>query len=146
MLPGFVVAMDLTVLHLTVPSLTADLNPSPAELLWIVDIYGFLLSGSLITMGTLGDRIGRGFAVLTQARAGGLPVVVGGSVLIALGAGPIATLANAARCGRCARGAFGDGYLAFAVISAVLMLAAATLLTAVNSWLRSGGGLVGPVG
>jgi len=45
-----------------------------------------------------------------------------------------------------ARGAFGDGYLAFAVISAVRMLAAATLLTAVNSWLRSGGGLVGPVG
>jgi MFS transporter, DHA2 family, multidrug resistance protein len=53
MLPGFVVAMDLTVLHLAVPSLSADLNPSPAELLWIVDIYGFLLSGSLITMGTL---------------------------------------------------------------------------------------------
>lgn len=52
-------AMDLTVLHLAVPKLSADLQPSSAQLLWIVDIYGFLVAGSLITMGTLGDRIGR---------------------------------------------------------------------------------------
>jgi MFS transporter, DHA2 family, multidrug resistance protein len=68
-LPGFVVAMDLTVLHLAVPSLTADLRPSPAQLLWIVDIYGFLLSGSLLTMGTLGDRIGRRRLLLIGAGA-----------------------------------------------------------------------------
>jgi MFS transporter, DHA2 family, multidrug resistance protein len=41
------------------PSLSADLKPTSAELLWIVDIYGFLVAGSLITLGTLGDRIGR---------------------------------------------------------------------------------------
>ena len=52
-------AMDLTVLHLAVPSLSADLKPSSTQLLWIIDIYGFLVAGSLITMGTLGDRIGR---------------------------------------------------------------------------------------
>ena len=52
-------AMDLTVLHLAVPSLSADLEPSSAQLLWIVDIYGFMVAGCLITMGTLGDRIGR---------------------------------------------------------------------------------------
>jgi DHA2 family multidrug resistance protein-like MFS transporter len=52
-------SMDLTVLNLAIPSLSADLKPSGAELLWIVDIYGFLVAGSLITMGTLGDRIGR---------------------------------------------------------------------------------------
>jgi DHA2 family multidrug resistance protein-like MFS transporter len=52
-------SMDLTVLNLAVPSLSADLKPGSAELLWIVDIYGFLVAGSLITMGTLGDRIGR---------------------------------------------------------------------------------------
>jgi MFS transporter, DHA2 family, multidrug resistance protein len=52
-------AMDLTVLHLAVPKLSADLQPTSAQLLWIVDIYGFLVAGSLITMGTLGDRIGR---------------------------------------------------------------------------------------
>ncbi len=52
-------AMDLTVLHLALPAISADLRPSSAQLLWIVDIYGFLVAGSLITMGTLGDRIGR---------------------------------------------------------------------------------------
>jgi DHA2 family multidrug resistance protein-like MFS transporter len=51
--------MDLTVLHLAVPRLTEDLKPSSVQLLWIIDVYGFLLAGSLVTMGTLGDRIGR---------------------------------------------------------------------------------------
>ncbi|MDP8904703.1 MAG: MFS transporter [Chloroflexota bacterium] len=51
--------MDLTVLHLAVPKLSADLRPTSAQLLWIIDIYGFFVAGSLITMGTLGDRIGR---------------------------------------------------------------------------------------
>ena len=37
--------MDLTVLYLAVPSLTAELEPSSAELLWITDIYGFFLAG-----------------------------------------------------------------------------------------------------
>src|SRR6185437_16932134 len=58
-LPCIVYAMDLTVLNLAVPSLSADLQPSAAQLLWIVDIYGFLAAGSLLIMGTLGDRIGR---------------------------------------------------------------------------------------
>jgi MFS transporter, DHA2 family, multidrug resistance protein len=42
-----------------VPSLSADLKPTAAQLLWIIDIYGFLAAGSLLIMGTLGDRIGR---------------------------------------------------------------------------------------
>ncbi len=58
-LPCMLVTMDLTVLFLAVPALTADLDPSSAQLLWITDIYGFLIAGALITMGTLGDRIGR---------------------------------------------------------------------------------------
>ncbi|HJW35263.1 MAG TPA: MFS transporter, partial [Actinomycetes bacterium] len=44
-------AMDLTVLHLAVPSLSAELQPSSAQLLWITDIYGFMVAGFLITMG-----------------------------------------------------------------------------------------------
>lgn len=52
-------SMDLTVLHLAIPRLTIDLEPSSVQLLWIIDIYGFFVAGSLITMGTLGDRIGR---------------------------------------------------------------------------------------
>ena len=57
--PCFLLAVDFTVLHLAVPKITADLSPSSAQLLWIVDIYGFFIASSLITMGTLGDRIGR---------------------------------------------------------------------------------------
>ena len=58
-LPCLLYSMDLTVLHLAVPRLTEALAPSSVQLLWIIDIYGFLLAGSLITMGSLGDRIGR---------------------------------------------------------------------------------------
>src|SRR5438477_4265655 len=68
--------MDLTVLHLAVPKLSADLAPSIAELLWIIDIYGFLVAGSLITMGTLGDRIGRRRLLLIGAATFGAASVV----------------------------------------------------------------------
>src|SRR5437879_2681352 len=61
--------MDLTILYLAVPTLTAALKPSPSQLLWIVDIYGFLLSGLLITMGTLGDHIGRRRLLMIGAAA-----------------------------------------------------------------------------
>src|SRR6266849_1089121 len=58
-LPCLLYAMDLTVLNLAVPQLSADLKPTSSQLLWIVDVYGFMVAGLLITMGTLGDRIGR---------------------------------------------------------------------------------------
>ena len=58
-LPCLLYAMDLTVLNLALPRLSADLRPSSAQLLWIMDIYGFFVAGMLITMGNLGDRIGR---------------------------------------------------------------------------------------
>jgi MFS transporter, DHA2 family, multidrug resistance protein len=64
--------MDLTVLHLAVPAISADLEPTSAQLLWIIDIYGFLVAGSLITMGTLGDRIGRRRLLLIGAAAFGV--------------------------------------------------------------------------
>ena len=76
MLPTLLIAMDFTVLHLAVPHLTADLAPSSAQLLWIVDVYGFLIAGSLITMGTLGDRIGRRRLLLIGAAAFGLASVL----------------------------------------------------------------------
>lgn len=76
MLPTLLIVMDLTVLHLAVPHLSADLQPSSTQLLWIVDIYGFLIAGSLITMGTLGDRIGRRRLLLIGAAAFGLASVL----------------------------------------------------------------------
>jgi DHA2 family multidrug resistance protein-like MFS transporter len=68
--------MDLTVLNLAVPHLSADLEPSAAQLLWIVDIYGFMIAGSLITMGTLGDRIGRRKLLMIGAAAFGVASVI----------------------------------------------------------------------
>jgi DHA2 family multidrug resistance protein-like MFS transporter len=70
--PTLLVSMDLTVLHLAVPELSADLKPTSSQLLWIVDIYGFMIAGCLITMGTLGDRIGRRRLLLTGATAFGV--------------------------------------------------------------------------
>ena len=58
-LAALVYSMDLTVLNLAIPRISAELRPTSAQLLWIIDIYGFLVAGLLITMGTLGDRIGR---------------------------------------------------------------------------------------
>jgi len=71
-LPCMLYSMDLTVLNLAVPQLSADLQPSSAQLLWIVDIYGFMIAGTLITMGTLGDRIGRRRLLLIGAAAFGV--------------------------------------------------------------------------
>src|SRR5262249_16992333 len=68
--------MDLSVLYLAVPQLSADLRPSSTQLLWIVDIYGFLVAGSLITMGTLGDRLGRRRVLLVGAAAFGAASVL----------------------------------------------------------------------
>jgi DHA2 family multidrug resistance protein-like MFS transporter len=68
-LPCLVYAMDLTVLNLALPAISADLKPSSSQLLWIIDIYGFLVAGFLITMGTLGDRIGRRRLLLIGAAA-----------------------------------------------------------------------------
>jgi DHA2 family multidrug resistance protein-like MFS transporter len=68
-LPCLIYAMDITVLHLAVPAIARDLEPTSAELLWIIDIYTFFVAGSLITMGTLGDRIGRRRLLLIGATA-----------------------------------------------------------------------------
>jgi len=75
-LPCLLYSMDLTVLNLAVPKLSEALKPSSAQLLWIVDIYGFLIAGSLITMGTLGDRIGRRRLLLIGAAAFGVASVI----------------------------------------------------------------------
>lgn len=61
--------LDVTVLYLALPSLAEDLHPSGTEELWIMDAYGFLIAGFLITMGTLGDRVGRRRLLLIGAAA-----------------------------------------------------------------------------
>jgi DHA2 family multidrug resistance protein-like MFS transporter len=58
-LPTVLLGLDVTVLYLVLPSMAAELNPTATQTLWIMDAYGFFIAGFLITMGTLGDRIGR---------------------------------------------------------------------------------------
>lgn len=75
-LPTLLLALDMTVLHLAAPHLSADLQPTSSQLLWILDIYGFMIAGFLITMGTLGDRIGRRKLLLIGAAAFGFASVL----------------------------------------------------------------------
>lgn len=66
-LPLLIVSMDVSVLFFAVPFIDVALAPTATEQLWIFDIYGFVLAGLLITMGSLGDRIGRRRLMLTGA-------------------------------------------------------------------------------
>ncbi|WP_326791927.1 MFS transporter [Streptomyces sp. NBC_00841] len=67
MLPLLLVSMDVSILYFAIPYISQDLEPSATQQLWILDMYGFVLAGLLITMGALGDRIGRRTLVLTGA-------------------------------------------------------------------------------
>lgn len=58
-LPTMLLGLDVTILYLALPALAVELQPSSTQALWIMDVYGFMIAGFLITMGTLGDRIGR---------------------------------------------------------------------------------------
>src|ERR1041384_5210178 len=71
MLPLLLVSMDVSVLYFAVPAISADLEPSGTQQLWIFDIYAFVLAGLLMTMGSLGDRIGRRRLLLIGAAAFG---------------------------------------------------------------------------
>nr|WP_206441575.1 MFS transporter [Streptomyces boncukensis] len=65
------VGIDATVLGLAVPFLSEDLRPSSTQLLWIGDVYSFVIAGLLVSMGSLGDRIGRKKLLLTGSVAFG---------------------------------------------------------------------------
>ena len=58
-LPTLLVSIDVSVVILALPHISESLGADSAQQLWIMDIYGFMLAGFMITMGTLGDRIGR---------------------------------------------------------------------------------------
>lgn len=75
-LPTVLLGLDVTILYLALPALAADLQPSSTQVLWIMDAYGFMIAGFLITMGTLGDRIGRRRLLMIGAVAFGITSVV----------------------------------------------------------------------
>jgi DHA2 family multidrug resistance protein-like MFS transporter len=66
------VAVDATVLGLATPYISEDLKPSGTQLLWIGDVYSFVIAGLLVSMGSLGDRIGRKRLLLLGATAFGV--------------------------------------------------------------------------
>ncbi len=131
-------AMDLTVLHLAVPSLSADLEPSSTQLLWIVDIYGFMVAGCLITMGTLGDRIGRRRLLMIGAATFGAV-----SVLAAFSTSPEMLIATRALQG------IAGATLAPSTLSLIfsMFLDPRQRSVAIGVWIAgfSAGGAVGPV-
>jgi DHA2 family multidrug resistance protein-like MFS transporter len=126
------------VLHLAVPSLSADLQPSSSQLLWITDIYGFMVAGFLITMGTLGDRIGRRRLLLAGAAAFGAV-----SVLAALSTSPEQLIASRALLG------IAGATLAPSTLSLIFTMFQdpSQRTTAIGIWITSfsAGGAIGPV-
>ncbi|APU22659.1 MFS transporter [Actinoalloteichus sp. GBA129-24] len=75
-LPVLLTSMDISILHMAIPAITEDLAPSSGEMLWILDVYGFLLAGLLILMGGIGDRMGRRRLLLIGAAAFGAASVL----------------------------------------------------------------------
>ena len=137
-LPCLLYAMDLTVLNLAVPKLSEDLHPSSSQLLWIIDIYGFLVAGSLITMGTLGDRIGRRRLLLIGAVTFGI-----GSVLAAFSRSAVMLIATRALLG------LAGATLAPSTLSLIrnMFLDAQQRRAAIGVWITSYsvGGAIGPL-
>jgi DHA2 family multidrug resistance protein-like MFS transporter len=93
-LPTLLLSLDTSVLYLALPHLSADLRPTSTQQLWIMDIYGFMIAGFLVTMGTLGDKIGRRRLLLTGAAAFGVA-----SVLAAYSTSPEMLIATRALLG-----------------------------------------------
>ncbi|MET7618545.1 MFS transporter [Streptomyces sp. NPDC005408] len=75
MLPLLLVSMDVSVLYFAIPAISEDLRPGSTQQLWILDMYGFVLAGLLITMGALGDRMGRRRVLLAGAGIFGIASV-----------------------------------------------------------------------
>jgi DHA2 family multidrug resistance protein-like MFS transporter len=130
--------MDLTVLHLAVPAISRDLRPSSVELLWILDIYGFMVAGFLITMGTLGDRVGRRRVLLVGAGAFGLA-----SILSAYSSSPEMLIASRALLG------VAGATIAPSTLSLIFVMFEdpRQRSTAVGIWVSafSAGGVIGPI-
>ncbi len=137
-LAALVYAMDLTVLNLAIPRISAELKPTSAQLLWIIDIYGFLVAGLLITMGTLGDRIGRRKLLLGGAAGFALA-----SLLAAFSTTPEMLIASRAIMG------VAGATVAPSTLSLIftMFLDPKQRSTAIGFWIAaySAGGAVGPV-
>jgi EmrB/QacA subfamily drug resistance transporter len=73
-----VVIVGNTALNVALPTLASELNASISEQQWMVDAYGLVFAGLLLTAGTIGDRYGRKGALQF-----GLMVFLAGSLFAA---------------------------------------------------------------
>lgn len=96
MLAFLPVVLDMTILHVAIPSLTQALGASNNQVLWIIDIYPLLMAGLLVPMGTLADRVGNrrmlltgllvfGLASALAAFAPNTPMLIAARILLAVG-------------------------------------------------------------
>lgn len=74
-----VISLDNTILNIALPTITAEFGATLSEQQWIVDSYVLVFAALLLTMGTIGDRIGR-----KRALQIGLVLFGIGSVMAAL--------------------------------------------------------------
>ena len=74
-----VVGLDLTVLNIALPEISAALHAGTRDLQWIVDAYSLTFAGVMLSAGVLGDRVGRRRLLLA-----GLAVFLAASVWCAL--------------------------------------------------------------
>lgn len=99
--PALLASMDLSVLFMASPWISADLAPTASQHLWIMDFYGFMMAGLLITMGSVGDRIGRrkllligavafGVASLLAAFASSAEILIAARALLGIGGATLA--------------------------------------------------------
>ncbi|MFC4530795.1 MFS transporter [Sphaerisporangium dianthi] len=93
-LPTLLMSLDISVLYLALPHLSSGIGADSTQQLWILDIYSFMLAGFLVTMGTLGDRIGRRRLLLAGAAAFGAA-----SILAAYSVNPQMLIASRALLG-----------------------------------------------
>ncbi len=91
------IVIDMTVLYTALPRLTHDLHATASEKLWIINAYGLVMSGLLLGMGALGDRLGHrrlflgglvvfGLASLAAAFSPTPAFLIGARAVLAVGA------------------------------------------------------------
>ncbi len=138
LLPALLTSMDLSVLFVAGPAIAEALSPSSTQWLWIMDIYGFVMASLLITMGSLGDRVGRRRMLLIGATLFGAA-----STLIALASSPALLIAARALLG------IGGATLAPSTLSLIrgMFHAEEQRRIAVGAWTAAfaGGSVAGPI-
>lgn len=138
LISALLVAMDISVLFVAAPAITEDLGPSGTQWIWMMDVYGFVLAGLLITMGSLGDRIGRKRLLLSGALAFGAA-----SALLAFAPSPELFIVGRALLG------VGGATLAPSTLSLIraMFTDPGQRGTAIGFWTVafSGGAIIGPI-